>query len=115
MVPVNQFRGSRLASGKAPSPYEKQKIKEKEYEVKHATEDLSALDLKSKRSMESNDQQDGDLRPKKVARLSSEATVGASIVEAESRATVGAAIVEAESSLQREVHFFPLDNLTRFL
>lgn len=99
LVPVNQFRGSRLASGKAPSPYQKQKVKEKEYEVKDATEDLSALDLKSKRAMESNDQQEGDLRPKKVARLSSEASVGAAIVAAESS---GAAIVAAESRLQRE-------------
>nr|GEY38312.1 5'-3' exoribonuclease 3-like [Tanacetum cinerariifolium] len=85
------------------SPYQNKKVIEKEYEVKHATEDLSALDIKSKRSMETDDQHQGDPRPKKVAHLSAGATtVGDAIVEAESSVQREAAIVEAESSAQRE-------------
>ncbi|XP_024974126.1 5'-3' exoribonuclease 3-like isoform X2 [Cynara cardunculus var. scolymus] len=83
------------ASGPSPSPYKQkgsQTSMRKEYQVRHATKDLSALDIQSRQSMQSDDAQ-GNLRAKKVARLSS-------------GATVGAAILEAESSLEREA----LDN-----
>lgn len=87
LVPVGRFQGSRLASGPSSSPYQRHQGSKKEYQVKHATKDLSALDIQNKRPMQSD-----DLRAKKVARLSS-------------GATVGAAIVEAETSLEREVIF----------
>ncbi|KAI3797349.1 hypothetical protein L1987_32605 [Smallanthus sonchifolius] len=89
VVPVRQFHGSRLASHQS-SPYQhegssssKTSVKN-EYQVKHATDDLSALDIRSKRQMQSDDQQ-GNVRAKKVARLSS-----------------GTAIVEAETCLEKE-------------
>ncbi|KAK9062915.1 hypothetical protein SSX86_020105 [Deinandra increscens subsp. villosa] len=90
LVPVRQFHGSRLASHQSSSPYQhegpsssKTSMK-KEYQITHATKDLSALDIMSKRQMQSDDEQ-GNTRAKKVARLSS-----------------GAAIVEAETSLEKE-------------
>nr|XP_043631617.1 5'-3' exoribonuclease 3-like [Erigeron canadensis] len=57
-------------------------------QVKHATKELPALDIQRKRPMQFDDHQ-SDLRAKKVARLTS-------------GATVGAALVEAEASLERE-------------
>ncbi|XP_071700755.1 5'-3' exoribonuclease 3-like [Rutidosis leptorrhynchoides] len=87
LVPVNRFLGSRLASGSSSSSYQHEGSKT-EYQVEHATKDLSALDIQSKRSMQSDDQL-GDPRAKKVARLSSQSTIGP-------------ATLEAETSLERE-------------
>ncbi|KAL8245778.1 hypothetical protein R6Q59_006994 [Mikania micrantha] len=73
LVRVRRFHGSRLASHQSSSPFQQEgscsskTFMKNEYQIRHATEDLSALDIKSKR------------RAKKVARLSS----GAAIVETE--------------------------------
>ncbi|MFS8006639.1 putative transcription factor interactor and regulator CCHC(Zn) family [Helianthus anomalus] len=88
LVPVRRFHGSRLASNQSSSPYQQKQSSgsktsmKNEYQVTHATEDLSALDIKSKRQMQSDD---GNIRAKKVARLSS-----------------GPAIVETETCLEQE-------------
>lgn len=73
LVPVARYHGSRLASGPSHTPYQQAKAQ------------LSGVEIKSKQSVAS-------ARPHKVARLSSEATIGA-------------AIVEAENSLEIEVCF----------
>ncbi|XP_076956175.1 5'-3' exoribonuclease 3-like [Bidens hawaiensis] len=83
LVPVRGFHGSRLATNHTSSPFQ-QTPKKNEYQITHATEDLSALDIKSKRQLQSDDLQ-GSTRAKKVARLDS-----------------GAAVVEAESSIENE-------------
>lgn len=89
-MPVRRFHGSRLASHQS-SPYQHEgssssKTPNKnDYQVRHASKDLSALEIKSKRQMQSDDQL-GNIRAKKVARLSS-----------------GAAVVETETCLEKEV------------
>ncbi|KAJ0025672.1 hypothetical protein Pint_09129 [Pistacia integerrima] len=67
LVPVSQFRGSRLASGPSPSPYQQMDM---------------GNDNAGKRSLTS-DGKGAPARPSKVPRLSSGATIGAAIVEAE--------------------------------
>ncbi|XP_015902962.3 5'-3' exoribonuclease 3 isoform X1 [Ziziphus jujuba] len=88
LVPISRFDGSRLASGPRPSPYQQSgsgysskssTSLRKESQVGQATTDLSELKIKNNQSWESN----GTQRASKVARLSSSATVGAAIVEAE--------------------------------
>ncbi|MCD7446711.1 5'-3' exoribonuclease 3 [Datura stramonium] len=71
LVPVARFSGSRLASGPSPSPYQ-QVITARRDQLRHGTSSLSVLD-----DIESV------IRPEKAARLSSGATIGAAIVEAE--------------------------------
>lgn len=97
LVPISRFDGSRLASGPRPSPYQQSgsgysskssTSLRKESQVGQATTDLSELKIKNNQSWESN----GTQRASKVARLSSSATVGA-------------AIVEAENSLEIDVRF----------
>lgn len=61
LVPVSRFHGSRLASGPSPSPYQQ-------------SECVDRLDKNGKGTF---------ARPHKVPRLSSGATIGAAIVEAE--------------------------------
>lgn len=79
LVPVARFHGSRLASGPLPSPYQPQG---------------SSLSRKEDQSMKTrtSDDKRAKLHPKKVACLTS-------------GATIGAAIVEAENSLEIEVCF----------
>ncbi|KAF3446762.1 hypothetical protein FNV43_RR11942 [Rhamnella rubrinervis] len=90
LVPVSRFHGSRLASGPTPSPYQQSGSDfgsnslmsvRKESHVGQATAGLSELNIKNK-SWESNGN-GASQRASKVARLSSGATVGAAIVEAE--------------------------------
>ncbi|KAL5847801.1 hypothetical protein ACOSQ3_011325 [Xanthoceras sorbifolium] len=74
LVPVGRFHGSRLASGPSPSPYQ-------------LTENVEVMNLSSnnntgKRSNTADVKRTYD-RPHKVPRLSSGATIGAAIVEAE--------------------------------
>lgn len=70
LVPVSRFQGSRLASGPSPSPYEQQ-----------GTESRSQVDARNKRKWTADDNTTSQAH--KVARLSSGATIGAAIVEAE--------------------------------
>uniref|UniRef100_A0A5B7BCI5 5'-3' exoribonuclease n=1 Tax=Davidia involucrata TaxID=16924 RepID=A0A5B7BCI5_DAVIN len=87
LVPVGRYRGSRLASGPSPSPYQQHSSKSSvsvrnEYQLGKATTGISVLDIQNKQSGTS----DGigtHVRAKKVARFSSGATIGAAIVEAE--------------------------------
>ncbi|KAK9270496.1 hypothetical protein L1049_026076 [Liquidambar formosana] len=95
LVPVARFHGSRLASGPSPSPYQQRgsvgsMSGRKGYQVGQATSGLSELDIRSKQSGTS-DGKGTSGRASKVARLSS----GASI---------GAAIVEAENNLELDIH-----------
>ncbi|KAJ9542177.1 hypothetical protein OSB04_028683 [Centaurea solstitialis] len=91
MVWVRQ--GSQLVPVSALSPYQQkegsQSATKNEYQVRHATKDMSALDIQSIQSSMQCDDAQGDVRAKKIARLSS-------------GATVGEAILESESSLERE-------------
>lgn len=84
LVPVARFHGSRLASGPSPSPYQKtgSKAGKNEYQLGKATTDLSVLDIKNKQPGTSGDKQI-NIRAQKVARLSTGATIGAALVEAE--------------------------------
>ncbi|KAJ8427071.1 hypothetical protein Cgig2_008940 [Carnegiea gigantea] len=65
LVPVSRFHGSRLASAPAPSPFQR------------------GQNGSSDRSLKTNGGSSASLRAQKVARLSSAATIGAAIVEAE--------------------------------
>ncbi|XP_059459559.1 5'-3' exoribonuclease 3 isoform X1 [Corylus avellana] len=85
LVPVARYHGSRLASGPSPTPYqqsgsshssERSTFARKDYQHEQASARLSGVEIKSKQSGASP-------RPQKVARLSSVATIGAAIVEAE--------------------------------
>ncbi|KAJ8540926.1 hypothetical protein K7X08_001742 [Anisodus acutangulus] len=87
LVPVTRFGGSRLASGPSPSPYQQGGTSRRD-QLRHGTSSLSILDIQSEHSGTVDDE--GSIRAKKVARLSS-------------GATIGAAIVEAENSLENEV------------
>ncbi|GMY28285.1 5'-3' exoribonuclease 3 isoform X2 [Fagus crenata] len=91
LVPVARFHGSRLASGPSPSPYQQSGFKHssesstsvrKDYQLGQATAGLSELEIKSKQSWAS-ERRGASAQPNKVARLSSGATIGAAIVEAE--------------------------------
>ncbi|KAL5557905.1 hypothetical protein UlMin_034116, partial [Ulmus minor] len=81
LVPVSRFRGSRLASAPSPSPFQKSGSGNSSG-LRQATSGLSELDIEGKASLECNGN-GTSLRPNKVARLSSSATIGAAIVEAE--------------------------------
>lgn len=75
LVAVGRFHGSRLASGPSPSPYEQSGVGK-------AMSRFSGMKIKHKQSLES----DGSGSPgrlNKVARLSSGASIGSAIVEAE--------------------------------
>ncbi|XP_022144192.1 5'-3' exoribonuclease 3-like [Momordica charantia] len=75
LVAVGRFHGSRLASGPSPSPYEQSGVGK-------AMSKFSGMKIKHKQSLES----DGSGSPgrlNKVARLSSGASIGSAIVEAE--------------------------------
>ncbi|KAK4351891.1 hypothetical protein RND71_027409 [Anisodus tanguticus] len=87
LVPVARFGGSRLASGPSPSPYQQGGTSRRD-QLRHGTSSLSILDIQSEHSGTVDDE--GSIRAKKVACLSS-------------GATIGAAIVEAENSLENEV------------
>lgn len=100
LVPVARFHGSRLASGPSPSPYQQSESNynsgssmsaRNDYQRGQDTAGLSGLEIKSKQSW-ATDARGTFARPQKVARLSS-------------GATIGAAIVEAENSLEIEVCF----------
>ncbi|KAI3989070.1 hypothetical protein MKX01_033106 [Papaver californicum] len=93
LVPVARYHSSRLASAAAPSPFQKTgsnsiSVKStsftKESEIGKATTSFSVLDIKSQHSEASN-ASEFHLRAQKVPRISSGATVGAAIVEAENR------------------------------
>lgn len=93
LVPVARYHGSRLASGPSPKPYqqsgfshssERSTLVRKDDQHEQAAARLSGPEIKSK--------QGASARPLKVAHLSS-------------AATIGAAIVEAEDSLEIEVRF----------
>ncbi|XP_038889945.1 5'-3' exoribonuclease 3 isoform X1 [Benincasa hispida] len=83
LVAVTRFHESRLASGPCPSPYEQSGVGK-------ATSRLSGLNIKNKQLLESHGS-GTSARHNKVARLSS----GASI---------GSAIVEAENTLEMDIH-----------
>lgn len=92
LVPVACYHGSRLASGSSPSPYQQSGFNHssknsmsarKDYQLGQATAGLSGLDIKKKQACAS-DARGTSTRSRKVARLSSGATIGAAIVEAES-------------------------------
>jgi 5'-3' exoribonuclease 2 len=94
LVPVARYHGSRLASGPSPTPFqqsgfshssERSTFVRKDYQHEQAAAQLSGHEVKSKQSGASP-------RLQKAARLSS-------------AATIGAAIVEAENSLEIEVRF----------
>ncbi|KAI9109281.1 hypothetical protein K1719_019904 [Acacia pycnantha] len=93
LVPVSRFHGSRLVSAPAPPyqqsglSYESNGLKSTRNPVEHVTKGFSNFEMG--RLSRSNMQPSG--QPHKVARLSS-------------GATIGAAIVEAESSLEIDVH-----------
>ncbi|KAI3910031.1 hypothetical protein MKW92_006896 [Papaver armeniacum] len=91
LVPVARYHGSRLASAAAPSPFQKTGSNSisakstsftKESEIGQATTSFSVLDIKSQHSEASN-ASEIHLRAPKVPRISSGATIGAAIVEAE--------------------------------
>ncbi|XP_042991601.1 5'-3' exoribonuclease 3 [Carya illinoinensis] len=91
LVPVARFHGSRLASGPSPSPYQQSESNynsgssmsaRNDYQRGQDTAGLSGLEIKSKQSW-ATDARGTFARPQKVARLSSGATIGAAIVEAE--------------------------------
>ncbi|KAM3199789.1 5'-3' exoribonuclease 3 isoform X1 [Capsicum annuum] len=95
LVPVARFHGSRLASGPSPSPYEQGGTSKscRPDQLGQTTSSLSVLDIKNEQSETSDDKKTAcarrnkrkraNLRAKKLLRLSSEATIGAVIVEAE--------------------------------
>ncbi|KAK4274295.1 hypothetical protein QN277_017539 [Acacia crassicarpa] len=82
LVPVSRFHGSRLVSAPAP-PYQQSGsngLQSARNRVGQATKEFSNLEIaKPSRSSE-----EASERPRKVAKLSSGATIGAAIVEAES-------------------------------
>lgn len=81
LVPVARFSGSRLASGPSPSPYQQGGTARRD-QLQHGTSSLSVLDFPFEHYGTVNDT--GSIfRTKKAARLSSGATIGAAIVEAE--------------------------------
>ncbi|XP_009627640.1 5'-3' exoribonuclease 3 isoform X1 [Nicotiana tomentosiformis] len=81
LVPVARFGGSRLASGPSPSPYQPGGTSRRD-QLRHGTSSLSILDIQSEHSG-TVDEKGSVVSAKKVARLSSGATIGAAIVEAE--------------------------------
>ncbi|XP_060173494.1 5'-3' exoribonuclease 3-like isoform X1 [Lycium barbarum] len=95
LVPVAGFHGSRLASGPSPSPYQQGGASNscRPAQLGHTTSSLSILDIKNEPSDTSDDKKTARarknkrkravVRAKKFSRLSSEATIGAAIVEAE--------------------------------
>ncbi|XP_004252797.1 5'-3' exoribonuclease 3-like isoform X2 [Solanum lycopersicum] len=95
LVPVTRFHGSRLASGPSPSPYQQGGASKscRPDQLGQTTSSLSILDIKTEQSDASDDKQTARTRKnkrkraadraRKIARLSSEATIGAAIVEAE--------------------------------
>uniref|UniRef100_A0A1U7X9N4 5'-3' exoribonuclease 3-like n=1 Tax=Nicotiana sylvestris TaxID=4096 RepID=A0A1U7X9N4_NICSY len=93
LVPVARFHGSRLAAGLSPSPYQQGGASKscRPDQLGQATSGLSILDIKNEQS-ETSDAKRTVVRAQKVSRLSSEATIGS-------------AIVEAENSLEIEVCF----------
>lgn len=101
MVPVARFSGSRLASGPSPSPYQQGATARRPQQggtvrrpqLQQGTSSLSILDFPNE-YYEPVDDTRSIFRTKKAARLSSDATIGA-------------AIVEAEDSLETEVCFPP--------
>lgn len=84
LVPVARFQGSRLASGPSPSPYQQQgsSLPRKHDQFGKSTSSMSALGIQCKQTRISDDKRT-HVRPEKIARLASGATVGAAIVEAE--------------------------------
>ncbi|XP_055811558.1 5'-3' exoribonuclease 3-like isoform X1 [Solanum dulcamara] len=95
LVPVARFHGSRLASGPSPSPYQQGGASKscRPDQLGQTTSSLSILDIKTEQSDTSDDKKTARarknkkkrdvVRAKKIARLSSVATIGAAIVEAE--------------------------------
>nr|XP_016513870.1 PREDICTED: 5'-3' exoribonuclease 3-like isoform X2 [Nicotiana tabacum] len=84
LVPVARFHGSRLAAGPSPSPYQQGGASKscRPDQLGQATSSLSILDSKNEQSDTSDDKRTV-VRAQKVSRLSSDATIGAAIVEAE--------------------------------
>ncbi|XP_057973124.1 5'-3' exoribonuclease 3 isoform X2 [Malania oleifera] len=91
LVPVGRCHGSRLASAPAPSPYEQMGSGYnssssvsvgKKNQLGQGTADVSEIDIKNKQSAKFGGRVTSVLAHK-VARLSSGATIGAAIVEAE--------------------------------
>ncbi|XP_075096061.1 5'-3' exoribonuclease 3 isoform X2 [Nicotiana tabacum] len=84
LVPVARFHGSRLAAGLSPSPYQQGGASKscRPDQLGQATSGLSILDIKNEQS-ETSDAKRTVVRAQKVSRLSSEATIGSAIVEAE--------------------------------
>ncbi|KAI4316915.1 hypothetical protein L6164_024844 [Bauhinia variegata] len=98
LVAVSRFHGSRLASAPSPSPYQKSgssydpnvsKSVMKEHHAVLATSEFSGLEIKGKPPRATNHKEASE-RPHKVARLSSGATIGAAIVEAENSLEIDA-------------------------
>ncbi|KAM3304558.1 5'-3' exoribonuclease 3 isoform X1 [Capsicum chacoense] len=81
LVPVARFSGSRLASGPSPSPYQRGGDARRD-QLRHGTSSLSVLDIQSEHSGAVDDK-GSNFHTKKAVRLSSGATIGAAIVEAE--------------------------------
>ncbi|XP_015073779.1 5'-3' exoribonuclease 3 isoform X1 [Solanum pennellii] len=90
LVPVARFSGSRLASGPSPSPYQQGATARRPQQggtvrrpqLQQGTSSLSVLDFPNE-YYEPVDDTRSIFRTKKAARLSSDATIGAAIVEAE--------------------------------
>ncbi|KAL3514752.1 hypothetical protein ACH5RR_027469 [Cinchona calisaya] len=82
LVPVGRFKGSRLASGPSPTPYQQpgSSTSRRYDQLKKATS--TDLGINWKQSGTSDDKQT-HIRAKKVAHSTSGATIGAAIVEAE--------------------------------
>ncbi|KAJ8561331.1 hypothetical protein K7X08_027521 [Anisodus acutangulus] len=95
LVPVAGFHGSRLTSGPSPSPYQQAGAPKscRPDQLAQTTSSLSFLDMKNEQCDASDDKKTARarknkrkralVRARKIARLSSEATIGAAIVEAE--------------------------------
>ncbi|CAN4095442.1 unnamed protein product [Withania somnifera] len=95
LVPVARFRGSRLASGPSASPYQQGGASNscRPDQLGQTTSSLSVIDIKNEKPDTSDDKMTARarrnkrkraaVRAKKASRLSSEATIGAAIVEAE--------------------------------
>ncbi|KAL7207508.1 hypothetical protein ACSBR1_029456 [Camellia fascicularis] len=84
LVPVAHFRGSRLASGPSPSPYQ-------QTGSNYSSLNSMSVRNESQKQFGSYDNKQTHVRAQKAARTTS-------------GATVGAAIVEAENSLETDVH-----------
>ncbi|KAL3505385.1 hypothetical protein ACH5RR_035226 [Cinchona calisaya] len=84
LVPVARFEGSRLASGPSPSPYQQpgSSTCRKHDQLGKAISSMSVMDSQCKQSGTSDNKQTY-IRPQKVGRSISGATIGSAIVEAE--------------------------------